>query len=153
MKIYTIGHSTRSIEDFISLLENHDINMIIDIRRGARSKFDKDFEGENIQIKLAEKNIGYIHSPLLENRNMKLEDDKRKAFNNTQLQGFTDYMDTENFRKGLGEVKIIAQKYKTALMCIEALPRNCHRTLIADLLTSEKIKVFHIVDFGKIARH
>ncbi len=131
-QIYTIGTSTRSLDEFLSLLDKHGIKKIIDVRRFPTSKFEH-FKKENME-KLR---IGYIHIPEL----------------GGYRGDYKEYMETPEFQRGLKELLKLIQKEKCAIFCAELLYFRCHRRFISDALTKKGIKVLHIVDEKRVIPH
>src|SRR5437588_9908512 len=135
--IYTIGHSTRSIEEFISILHSFEIELLVDIRSYPGSRRYPHFNKENLQISLSENNIKYKHLLSLGGRRKALEDSKNHAWRNEALRGYADYMETADFKKGIQELKELASNFRTAYMCSEAVWWRCHRSLVSDYLKSK----------------
>lgn len=143
-RIYTIGHSTRSIEELISLLKAHGIQCVIDIRTIPKSRHNPQFNKDDLKESLKKEKIGYRHLKELGGLRHANKDSVNTGWINASFRGFADYMQTPSFQKGLEKLEKIADKKACALMCAEAVPWRCHRSLIADALTVKKWKVFHI---------
>jgi uncharacterized protein (DUF488 family) len=153
-RIWTIGHSTRKIDIFISLLEENGIKLIADVRMFPGSKRYPQFNKELLANSLSERGIRYEHFPELGGRRKPKADSKNTAWRNEAFRGYADYMETENFRKGTERLVDLAQEVgATAIMCAEALWWRCHRALISDFLKARGVEVTHIVDPGKIEAH
>jgi uncharacterized protein (DUF488 family) len=143
-KIYTIGHSTRPIETFIALLKAHDIQTVIDIRTIPKSRHCPQYNQVRLKNSLTRAKISYRHLKDLGGLRHTSKDSVNTSWINTSFRGFADYMQTEGFEKGLKKLEKLAQKKRCALLCSEAVPWRCHRSLVADALTVKKWKVFHI---------
>lgn len=142
--IYTIGHSTRTIEQFIALLKAHDIEELVDVRTIPKSRHNPQFGEEELAASLQEAGIAYKHLALLGGLRRTSKDSVNLGWQNTSFRGFADYMATVEFRIGLDELTALAEKKTVAIMCAEAVPWRCHRSLIADALTVQGWQVLHI---------
>ena len=145
-RILTIGHSTRPIEDFIAMLQAHGVKEIVDIRTIPRSRHNPQFNRENLPAALEQAGIGYIHMGGLGGLRHPRKDSRNTGWRNSGFRGFADYMETPEFRSALGELIEEAARSRVAIMCAEAVPWRCHRSLIADALTARAIPVEHIMD-------
>jgi uncharacterized protein (DUF488 family) len=151
--IYTIGHSSRSIEEFIELLKAHEIQKIIDVRTIPRSRHNPQFNQDALKASLTKAKIGYRHLKELGGLRHAKKDSINTGWENASFRGYADYMQTEDFWKGIEKLEKIAEKHKCAIMCAEAVPWRCHRSLIADALTYRKWKVFHIQSRKTAKKH
>lgn len=151
--IYTIGHSTRSIDDFVKLIQSHEIEMVIDVRSIPKSRHNPQFNLEALEASLKESGIGYRHFSKLGGLRHTTKDSINLGWHNLSFRGFADYMQTPSFLQGIEELEISAKKYKCVLMCAEAVPWRCHRSLIADALTLRKWKVCHIISEKSLKSH
>ncbi|HEY6285303.1 MAG TPA: DUF488 domain-containing protein [Ktedonobacteraceae bacterium] len=142
--IYTIGHSTRTIEQFIELLRAHDIEELVDVRTIPRSRHNPQFGAEELAASLQQAGIAYKHLAKLGGLRRTSKDSINLGWQNTSFRGFADYMDTSEFRTGLDELTALAEKKTVAIMCAEAVPWRCHRLLIADALAVQGWQVLHI---------
>jgi len=142
--IYTIGHSTRPIDEFLALLEAHGIKKVVDIRTIPKSRHNPQFSQDELRESLAEAGIGYRHLKALGGLRHALKDSLNPGWRNLSFRGFADYMQTEEFDRGLELLEAIARKQPTAIMCAEGNPWRCHRSLIADALTRRKWQVLEI---------
>ncbi len=145
MVILTIGHSTHSLKDFIHLLQLYGIKEVIDVRTVPRSRHNPQFNRETLPDHLKEEGIGYVHMQGLGGLRRPLPDSPNKGWRNASFRGFADYMLTEEFAGNLQKLAGLAEKKQTVLMCAEALPWRCHRSLIADALHVIGIRVEHIM--------
>ncbi len=143
--VFTVGHSTRTLDDLISLLKTHKIARVVDIRTVPRSRHNPQFNLESLQESLMKQGIGYIHMPGLGGLRHSRKDSPNTAWRNMSFRGFADYMQTEGFEKNLQELMRISSSALVALLCAEAVPWRCHRSLIADALLVRGIKVEHIL--------
>ncbi len=142
--IFTIGHSTRTIEQFIELLKAHGIQEVVDVRTIPKSRHNPQFAGDELAASLQGAGIAYKHLPKLGGLRHTSKDSANLGWQNTSFRGFADYMATSEFRAGLDQLTAIAEKKTVAIMCAEAVPWRCHRSLIADALTIQGWQVMHI---------
>ena len=153
-QIWTIGHSTRKIDIFISLLAENGIKLIADVRMFPGSKRYPQFNKEALANSLSEHGIRYEHFPELGGRRKPKPDSRNTAWRNEAFRGYADYMETEEFRKGVDRLVDLAREVgPTAVMCAEAVWWRCHRALISDFLKAGGIEVMHIFDTNKIEPH
>src|SRR6266849_7048905 len=153
-QIWTIGHSTRKIDIFISLLEENGIKLLADVRQFPGSKRYPQFNRDALADSLGKAEIRYQHFPDLGGRRKPRPDSRNIAWRNASFRGYADYMETEEFRKGVERLLDLANKVgPTAIMCAEALWWRCHRALISDFLKVRGIEVIHIVDHNKTELH
>ena len=154
MKIWTIGHSTREIDIFISLLEENGIKLVVDVRGLPGSKRYPQFNKEALADSLGQQGIRYEHFPELGGRRKPKKDSQNTAWRNASFRGYADYMETEEFQKGIERLIDLASEVgPAAIMCAEAVWWRCHRALISDYLKVRGIEVMHIVDANKIEPH
>jgi uncharacterized protein (DUF488 family) len=154
MRIWTIGHSTRSIDTFISLLMANGIKLLADVRTWPGSKRYPQFNKEKLSDSLGKAGIRYEHFPELGGRRKTKPDSKNTAWRNESFRGYADYMETEEFDKGVKHLlNLAADAGPTAIMCAEAVWWRCHRSLISDYLKAVDIEVLHILDANKTQPH
>ena len=154
MRIWTIGHSTRSIEDFISLLEENGIKLVADVRMFPGSKRYPQFGREALAKSLRESGIRYEHFPELGGRRKPNPNSRNTAWRNASFRGYADYMETGQFQKGVERVLTLAREVGlAAMMCAEAVWWRCHRSLISDYLQASNIEVIHILGANKVEPH
>ena len=151
--IWTIGHSTRSIEEFIEMLLTFGIEILVDIRSFPGSKRFPQFNKENLAESLLTNKIEYVHILRLGGRRTPTKDSKNTGWKEEAFRGYADYMETEYFKKGIEELIEIAEKRKTAIMCSEAVWWKCHRSMISDYLKLNGWTVLHIMDKTKTEEH
>lgn len=151
LRIWTVGHSTRKIDIFISLLEENGIKIVADVRMFPGSKRYPQFNKEALADSLGKAGIRYEHFPELGGRRKARPDSQNTAWRNASFRGYADYMETEEFRKGVARLVDLGRP--TAIMCAEAVWWRCHRALISDYLKSRGLEVTHIVDLAKTEPH
>lgn len=144
-KIYTIGHSTKTIEYFLDMLQAHKISMVVDVRTIPKSRANPQFEKNSLKKSLQKAQISYQHLPALGGLRHTVKNSVNTGWHNLSFRGFADYMQTESFWEGIRELENLGKQERTAILCAEAVPWRCHRSLIADALTLRKWKVFHII--------
>lgn len=140
-RIYTIGHSTRSITEFISVLKKHKIKLVADVRKIPKSRHNPQFESERLQRALEKENISYRLFKGLAGRRSPIKNSKNNAWRNNSFKGYADHMQTEEFKNELTKLINQSKRKRLAIMCAEAVPWRCHRSLIADALLAKKIAV------------
>ena len=154
MRIWTIGHSTRGIDEFISLLEENKIKLLVDVRAGPGSRRHPQFNKDALAESLSAHGIRYEHFLELGGRRRPRSDSKNTAWRNASFRGYADYMETEEFHKGVERLLGLAREAgRVAIMCAEAVWWRCHRSLISDYLKVRGIEVMHILDANKIEPH
>lgn len=151
--IFTIGHSTRSLEQFREILKKYQINQLIDVRKMPGSKHNSQFNKETLSRYLRNRKIGYRHMIGLSGLRHTKKDSINQGFYNKSFRGFADYMQTESFKESLKKLIEIAHKKRAVIMCAEALPFRCHRSLIADALVAQGIEVKHIYGLSSVKDH
>jgi uncharacterized protein (DUF488 family) len=153
-RIWTIGHSTREIDVFISLLEENGIKLLADVRSLPGSKRYPQFNREALAESLNAHGIRYEHFPELGGRRKPKHTSRNIAWRNASFRGYADYMETEEFRKGIERlIDLTSEAGPAAIMCAEAVWWRCHRALISDYLKARSIEVTHIVDSNKTEPH
>ncbi len=143
--VFTIGHSTRTIEEFVAILKSFGVEKVVDIRTVPRSRHNPQFNMDTLAGELRRRGVGYIHLKDLGGLRHPAKDSVNTGWRNSSFRGFADYMQTEEFQEGLKKVIKKAETKRTALMCAEAVPWRCHRSLLADALTARGIEVIHII--------
>ena len=143
--VLTIGHSTRSLESFVALLKSAGATGVVDVRTVPRSRHNPKFNRDVLPATLATAQLAYIHIPGLGGLRRPVEDSVNGGWRNASFRGFADYMQTEAFAVALDELVAMAASTTPALMCAEAVPWRCHRSLIADALTVRGIRVEHVM--------
>lgn len=153
MTIWTIGHSTRSIEEFLTILGAHGVETIVDVRRFPGSKRLPQFGSVALESVLAERSLGYQWIGELGGRRQSDPESPNDGWRHAAFRAYADHMTTEEFAAGLFELEMIAQGSRSAIMCAEVLWWRCHRRLIADALTSLRYDVRHIRDATEAEVH
>lgn len=144
--LWTIGHSTRTLEDFLGLLDHYRIEAIADVRRFPGSRRYPHFASEALTASLAAHGIDYQWIPKLGGRRKVQPDSPNTAWRNASFQGYADYTASAEFAEGLTELLKLAASKRTALMCAEAVWWRCHRSIVSDVLKLRGIEVIHIID-------
>lgn len=151
--IYTIGHSTRTFSEFIKILKAYDIKRVVDIRTVPRSRFNPQFNSASFAKRLKAHKFFYKHMKGLGGLRHALKDSINTAWHNLSFRGFADYMQTEPFEKALEKLIDMAHKKVTVIMCAEAVPWRCHRSLIGDALLARGVKVVDIMSATSSRAH
>jgi uncharacterized protein (DUF488 family) len=132
--VLTIGHSTRSIEEFVALLEAHEVTKLVDVRTIPRSRRNPQFNKETLPASLRSARIKYLHMPGLGGLRQAKRDSINTGWRNSSFRGYADYMQTPEFEQAIERLIELAEEDRIAVMCAEAVPWRCHRSLIADAL-------------------
>jgi uncharacterized protein (DUF488 family) len=143
--IYTIGHSTHPIEEFLDVLRAYNIQLLVDVRTVPRSRKNPQFGIELLPGELESAGISYLHLKSLGGLRHAARDSSNTGWRNASFRGYADYIATDGFRQGLDELEALARRQCSAIMCAESLPWRCHRWLIADALTVAGWQVYHIM--------
>ena len=145
MKMFTIGHSTRPIDEFVALLKQHDIRQLIDIRTVPRSRHNPQYEQTALQKSLPKSGITYLYMKDLGGLRPKVKESANRGWHNESFRNYADYMQTKEFSSGIAELMKYAEKLPTAIMCAEAVPWRCHRSLVGDALVVRGVDVKDIM--------
>jgi len=151
MQLFTIGHSTRELDDFVALLRENGVERLADIRRFPGSRRYPHFSRDALSQSLREQAIEYIHVPELGGRRKPLPDSPNVFWRNDQFRAYADHMGTDEFRTAVDA--LLASPKRTCVMCAEAVPGRCHRNLLADDLTRRGVEVLHILGPRSIQQH
>jgi uncharacterized protein (DUF488 family) len=151
--VLTIGHSTRTWKVFLELLRAHGIKRVIDVRSIPRSRHNPQFNRETLRTKLRNAKIGYMHLRRLGGLRHARRDSPNMGWRNNSFRGFADYMQTSEFEAGLQRLIKLARQKRSAIMCAEAVPWRCHRSLIADALIVRGIRVEDIMSKKRSPEH
>ena len=146
MTIYTIGHSTRPIADFLGLLARSSIARLVDIRAFPGSRRHPHFNRETLAREVPAAGIEYLHRPSLGGRRRLPPDASPSAWRNDSFHAYAEYMRTAEFHSALDELIELGETKRTVIMCSEAVPWRCHRTLVSDALAARGVEVEHILD-------
>ncbi len=153
LSTWTIGHSTRTIEEFVDLLRHYQIEILVDVRHFPGSRRLPHFNQALLHDTLVTAGIRYEHLVELGGRRPVRADSHNVAWRNASFRGYADYMETQPFRDGVDRLLEIARAGRTAIMCSEAVWWRCHRSMIADYLKASGVQVFHILSAKKLQEH
>jgi uncharacterized protein (DUF488 family) len=153
MIVSTVGHSTRPIEDFVHILEAHGLRRLVDVRTIPRSRRNPQFNLENLSTSLHKARIDYRHLPGLGGLRRPRKDSINTGWRNASFRGYADYMQSPEFGQSLNALIELASEVPTAIMCAEAVPWRCHRSLIADALVARGIPAMEILSATKSQPH
>jgi len=153
LTIWTIGHSTRSLAEFVELLTVHAIEALADVRRLPGSRKYPHFDRDALRDSLPGVGVEYVPLPELGGRRRTRPDSHNTVWRNASFRGYADYMETEEFRIGIERLLVLAHRKRTAVMCAEAVWWRCHRSLIADYLKAAGVCVRHVIDGTKSEVH
>jgi uncharacterized protein (DUF488 family) len=151
--IFTIGHSTRSSEEFIAMLNAHGIEQLVDVRTVPGSRRNPQFNQENLPGALRSAGIAYEHAPTLGGLRRPRKDSQNTGWRNESFRGYADYMQSREFAAAIEKLIETGANAKTTVMCAEAVPWRCHRSLIADALTARGVEVRHVMTREKADLH
>ena len=151
--IWTVGHSTRQIGEFTDLLRAHEIHLLVDVRTIPRSRHNPQFNENRLAGSLKGAGLLSLHMPALGGLRKARKDSINDGWRNASFRGYADYMQTEEFRKAIDALMAFGRQEKTTVMCAEAVPWRCHRSLIADALVSRGWDVRHIMSPEKATQH
>ena len=151
--VFTIGHSTRPLAEFIAMLRAHGVARVVDVRSIPRSRHNPQFNRESLARHLRAARIGYVHLKKLGGLRHAKADSANLGWHNTNFRGFADYMQTDEFLEGLARLEKLATEKPTAIMCAEAVPWRCHRSLIADALVVRDFPVEDILSVARAQEH
>jgi len=151
--IFTIGHSTLPIEDFVELLRANGVEQLIDIRTVPRSRRNPQFNRDALPEPLSRAGIGYLHMPELGGLRHPRPDSRNGAWRNDSFRGYADYMQTPDFAAAIERLIELGGKKQTAIMCAEAVPWRCHRCLVGDALVARGITVEDIIGSAQRQAH
>jgi len=153
LTVWTVGHSTRALEEFISLLQQNGITCLVDVRSFPGSRRHPQFGSSLLRESLGAVDIEYHHLPSLGGRRKPVPHSRNTAWRNVMFQAYADHMESAEFKEGINNLLSLAQVQPTAIMCAEALWWRCHRSLISDYLRVHGVRVVHILDAGKNEVH
>ncbi|HEY5074433.1 MAG TPA: DUF488 domain-containing protein [Pyrinomonadaceae bacterium] len=143
--VFTIGHSTRPIEEFIGLLQAHAVSCVVDVRTVPRSRHNPQFNKDSLPDSLTKAGLGYVHMSGLGGLRHAKPDSINAGWRNASFRGYADYMQTPEFEQSLEELIQLGKEERIAIMCAEAVPWRCHRSLIGDALLARGIQVEDIM--------
>jgi uncharacterized protein (DUF488 family) len=151
--VLTVGHSTRPIEAFIELLQGHGVTQLVDVRTVPRSRHNPQFNQEALQAALTGADIGYAHAPGLGGFRRPSPESANAGWRNLSFRGYADYMQTPEFAAELTSLLELSRTDRVALMCAEAVPWRCHRSLIADALAVHGVAACEIAGPKRLQPH
>jgi uncharacterized protein (DUF488 family) len=152
-RVLTVGHSTRSVEEFVGLLRAHGVTQLIDVRTVPRSRRNPQFNIDVLPAALAAANIAHAHAPGLGGFRRTTPDSPNAGWRNLSFRGYADYMQTDEFAQEIAGLMELAGTDRVALMCAEAVPWRCHRSLIADALTVHGVATCEIASATRLQPH
>jgi uncharacterized protein (DUF488 family) len=152
-RIWTVGHSTRSADEFNEILLEHQIGALVDVRSFPGSRRYPHFNKPDLSRGLEVSGILYVHSPQLGGRRRPNPRSKNTAWKNASFRAYADHMESEEFQEGISNLLELASEKRTAVMCAEALWWRCHRSLIADFLKASGVEVTHLIDAQHTETH
>lgn len=150
--VYTIGHSTRPVAEFLKILEHYKITLLVDIRTVPRSRHMPAYNLETLPTLLKQKGIKHAYMDSLGGLRKTNKDSLNKGWRNLSFRGYADYMQTKEFKDAITELIEIAQKDTVAIMCAEAVPWRCHRSLVGDALLVRGVDVLDIFNLKTVKR-
>lgn len=153
MRLFTIGHSTRTLEELVGLLRVAGVSILADVRTIPRSRHNPQFEAEALRSALPRRGIRYVHLPALGGLRHARRDSPNAGWRNAGFRGYADHMLTDEFERGLDALHTLTGEGTVAVMCAEAVPWRCHRSLLADALTVRGAHVEHITGPGRPSLH
>lgn len=151
--VFTVGHSTLPVGQFIAMLQAYGIECLADIRTVPRSRHNPQFNSDALATSLQAASIDYVPMPALGGLRHARKDSPNAGWRNRSFRGYADYMQTTDFRQALEALIAASQRQRVAIMCAEAVPWRCHRSLIADALFARGIEVMHIMGAGPASPH
>ncbi len=151
--IYTVGHSTRTLDEFVTILRAHDVERVVDVRTIPRSRHNPQFNRETLSKALHNRHLSYRHMKDLGGLRHARPDSENTGWRNASFRGFADYMQTPEFEAALEKLIQLTAEKTTAIMCAEAVPWRCHRSLIADALTVRGYEVRAILNTARARPH
>ena len=151
--VMTVGHSNRTLEEFLEILRAHDVKRIVDVRTIPRSRHNPQFSRESLSFNLRAAGIGYVHLGKLGGLRSARRDSINMGWRNKSFRGYADYMGTKRFQEGLERLIKLGGQKPCSVMCAEAVPWRCHRSLIADALLVRGISVEHILSTSRRQKH
>ncbi|HUH11863.1 MAG TPA: DUF488 domain-containing protein [Longimicrobiales bacterium] len=151
--VYTVGHSTRSLEELTALLEEHGVDTLVDVRRFPGSRRHPHFGGAALAAALASHGIRYVHEEALGGRRESRPDSPHGGLRNAGFRAYADHMDSADFDAAVARLMAAARDGAPAVMCAEAVPWRCHRWLLSDALLARGARVLHIMGDGPVRAH
>jgi uncharacterized protein (DUF488 family) len=153
LTLFTVGHSTRSLDELVELLREHEVDVLADVRTAPGSRRMPHFARAALAEALPRRGLEYVHLPELGGLRRPRPDSPNAAWRNDSFRGYADYMGSAGFRAGLDRLIELGRARRVAAMCAEAVPWRCHRSLVADALLVRGAQVVHILGRGRAQRH
>ncbi len=153
MTIWTVGHSTRPIEELVGLLREHDITQLVDIRTVPGSRRNPQYSQNALESSLPERGVRYVYLKELGGLRKGVPESVNGAWRNASFRGYADYMQTPEFGAAVDDLVDLAGERRTAIMCAEAVPWRCHRSLVADALVVRGVQVVDIMGPARTSEH
>jgi uncharacterized protein (DUF488 family) len=153
IRVFTVGHSTRTVAELVALLREFEVSLVADIRTIPRSRHNPQFGEEALRTSLRARRLRYVHLPELGGLRRARKDSPNAAWRNASFRGYADYMLTEAFELGIEKLRALAVEARVVLMCAEAVPWRCHRSLVADVLTVRGARVEHLINPKRSSPH
>lgn len=147
--VHTVGHSTRQLLDLVSVLRHYDVDLVVDIRGIPRSRHTPQFNSEELEAELPRHGLGYVHLDGLGGRRSARAESVNTGWRNKSFRGYADYMQTDAFKDGIRQLLVLAERWRPVIMCAEAVPWRCHRSLVGDALLVRGQRVVDIFDVDK----
>jgi uncharacterized protein (DUF488 family) len=151
--VLTVGHSTRTLDELIEILKAHGVTRVVDVRTAPRSRHNPQFNRDTLPDALSAVGIGCTHLPGLGGLRHTRKDSPNTGWRNASFRGYADYMLTPEFQQNLEALMELARRDRIAIMCAEAVPWRCHRSLIADALAVRGVAVEHIMSESRRDPH
>ena len=151
--VYTIGHSTRSFDELVSMLRAFSVDVLVDIRTVPRSRHNPQFNADTLRTKLRGRCIRYVQLPELGGLRRAQPDSPNTAWRNASFRGYADHIASDEFEQGVAKLHALSNEGTLALMCAEAVPWRCHRSLVADVLCARGAQVEHIMSLERASPH
>src|SRR5436305_8129274 len=152
-EVLTVGHSTRPIDEFVAMLVAHRVTQLVDVRTVPRSRHNPQFNGDALAASLTTAGIGYVHAPGLGGFRRAAADSPNAGWRNLSFRGYADYMQSAEFAENLFGLIELARQDRVVLMCAEAVPWRCHRSLIADALVVHGVGTCEIASANRLQPH
>lgn len=152
-RIFTIGHSTRTLDQLVELLQANQVDLVADVRTVPASRRMPHFAKASLERELPLRGIRYVHVPDLGGLRKPRPDSVNAAWRNGSFRGYADHMQSPEFERGIEELQALAAAHTVAIMCAEAVPWRCHRSLVADALTVRGVEVLHVTGASRPSPH
>ena len=153
LTVFTIGHSTRTLDEFVDLIDAYGVTLVVDVRSVPRSCHNPQFNKETLPDSLKLAGVKYVHMPEIGGLRRARTDSVNTAWKNKGFRGYADYMQTKEFTEQLLNLMLLARENTVAIMCAEAVPWRCHRSLISDALVVRQVNVKHILTKDNVIKH